>query len=283
MARATIARRHEERRTDREGDVGEYDRWNEQGREQWDAKAGFWDELHGENGNAFSRGIVEPSVERLLRLRPGERVVDAACGSGVIARRLASWGAEVTAFDFSPKLIELARDRGRGDGPAIDYLAIDATDEAAVASLGEGTFDAAVCTMALMDMPVVAPLYRALWSLLRPGGRFVFVTAHPVFDSAGPTRVREEVDDAGRISTRCSLRLERYLDVAPTRAVGARGEPTAHNFYHRPLHVLIGEACAAGFVLDAIEEPSFPTPQDDFWQFPPALAGRFRKPPRADG
>ena len=256
---------------------------NEQGHEQWNEKAEFWDSLHGQDGNEFSRVIVEPSVQRLLQLRQGERVVDAACGSGVIARRLASWGADVTAFDFSERLIELARSRGREGDPLIEYVVADATDEAAVAKSGEGTFDAVVCTMALMDMPVVTPLYRAAQRLLRPGGRFVFVTAHPVFDSANPIRVAERIDHAGQTVRRYGLRLDQYLHVAPTRAVGARGEPTAHNIYHRPLHELLGQAFAAGFVLEAIEEPSFPQKQDDFWQFPPALAGRLRKPPLPDG
>jgi SAM-dependent methyltransferase len=245
-------------------------------RAQWEQKASFWDALHGQEGNGFHRTIVEPAVERLLELSPGERVLDAACGNGTMARRLATWGAEVTAFDFSAELVELARARGSADSP-IDYRVIDATDETAVVELGEGTFDAAVCTMALMDMAVVVPLYRALHRLLRPDGRFVFVTSHPVFDTAGPVRITEQRDDAGALTRSHALRLERYLDVPPTRAVGARGEPTPHDFHHRPLSQLLGEALRAGFVLEAIEEPSFPASKDDFWQFPPALAGRLRR------
>ncbi len=259
---------------------------NRAGRDQWDEKAAFWDRLHGDAGNGFSRGIVEPAVKRLLDPRPGERVVEAACGNGTITRRLASWGADVTAFDFSRTLLELAEARGSGDGGSIRYLWADATDEAAVAALGEGTFDAAVCTMALMDMPLITPLFRGLRRLLRPGGRFVFVTSHPVFDTPSPVRITEEVDEDGRISRRHAMRIDRYLDVAPTRAVGARREPTPHNYYHRPLHQLLGEAFAAGFVMDALEEPSFSRPDDDeavlekdeFWQFPPALAGRLLTP-----
>jgi cyclopropane fatty-acyl-phospholipid synthase-like methyltransferase len=41
-------------------------------------------------------------VERLLALQPGERVLDVACGNGVMARRLALLGGRVTAVDFSP-------------------------------------------------------------------------------------------------------------------------------------------------------------------------------------
>jgi ubiquinone/menaquinone biosynthesis C-methylase UbiE len=103
----------------------------------WDEKAAFWDRLHGQEGNGFHRTIVEPTVQRLLELATGERVVDAACGNGTMARRLAAWGAEVTAFDFSLRL-------------------------------------------------------------LRPGGRFVFATSHPVSD----TRFVRNVEVNGRWPSR---------------------------------------------------------------------------------
>ncbi len=263
----------------------ELDELNAAGRAQWERKAEFWDQLHGDAGNSFSRHMVEPSVQALLELEAGERVVEAACGSGNISRRLAAWGARLTAFDFCEGLVERARARAKAGTHEIDHRCVDATDELAIRGLGEGEFDAAVCTMALMDMPAVAPLYRGLFALLRPGGRFVFATSHPVFDTAGPRRVSEKWDEDGVLRERRSLQLSAYLEVPPTRAVGARREPSPHNFYHRSFTELFAPAFEAGFVLDALREPAFgrpgsdPGPEvDDFWQFPPVLAGRWIKP-----
>ena len=67
----------------------------------WNAKAAFWDERMGAEGNAFQRVLVGPATERLLALRPGELVPDVACGNGVMARRLAALGAHVVGCDFS--------------------------------------------------------------------------------------------------------------------------------------------------------------------------------------
>jgi 2-polyprenyl-3-methyl-5-hydroxy-6-metoxy-1,4-benzoquinol methylase len=202
-----------------------------------------------------------------------------------MARRLAELGGRVTAVDFSAALIERARLRSQATGEPIQYAVADATDEAALAALGEGQYDAIVCTMALMDMPLIAPLYRAVRRLLQPEGRFVFATAHPAFNSNNPIFVAELEDQAGTLVTSYLLRIRAYLDMPPTRAVGARNEPAAHLYYHRPLHQLLGAAFAAGLVLDGLEEPAFdeadirperPLTWTSFPQIPPVMAARLR-------
>jgi 2-polyprenyl-3-methyl-5-hydroxy-6-metoxy-1,4-benzoquinol methylase len=255
-------------------------------REAWDEKAAFWDSLHGDEGNDFHRRLVGPSVERLLAVTPGERVLDVACGSGAMARRLAVLGARVIAVDFSSGLLERARGRGQPGGEPIQYGVVDATDEEALAAIGEGQFDAVVCTMALMDMPEIAPLYRAVRRLLRQDGRCVIATTHPAFNSNNPVFSSEREDRDGRLTVNHSLKIAAYLSVPPTEAMGARGEPTSHTNYHRPLHALIGEAFAAGLILDGLEEPAFPRVDSDsvrpltwdsVWQFPPVLTMRLRR------
>ncbi len=48
---------------------------NEEGRELWNQKAEFWDNLHGEEGNRWHRTLIGPAVEKLLALQAGERVL----------------------------------------------------------------------------------------------------------------------------------------------------------------------------------------------------------------
>jgi ubiquinone/menaquinone biosynthesis C-methylase UbiE len=105
-----------------------------------------------------------PSRERLLKVLPGKTVLDVACGNGVFSRRLAELGARVVAIDFSEKFVELAmaRTEEAGYGDAVEYLVADATDEEQMLALREERFDAAVCNMALMDMPAIDPLMRVL-------------------------------------------------------------------------------------------------------------------------
>jgi 2-polyprenyl-3-methyl-5-hydroxy-6-metoxy-1,4-benzoquinol methylase len=261
---------------------------NAEGRAIWDAKAEFWDELHGDEGNRFHRCFVGPSIEHLLALQPGERVLDIACGNGTVARRLAALGGRVTAVDFSAALIEKAQARGQQGGEPIQYGVADATDEAALVALGEGVFDALTCTMALMDMPVIAPLYRAARRLLQPGGRLVIATAHPAFNSNNPIFYAEKRDENGQLIETVGVKISGYLDVPPVKGAGAPGEPEPHTYYHRTLSDLLNEAFAAGLVLDGLDERGY-TPVDDqpprllSWsslpQIPPVLAVRLRPSP----
>jgi SAM-dependent methyltransferase len=251
----------------------------------WNANAGFWDDYFGE-GNAFQRLLVGPATERLLELRPGELILDAACGNGAFSRRMARLGARVVAFDVSDVFIERARAHSVDLADRIEYHHLDATDEAAMLALGEGRFDAAVCSMALMDMPAIGPLFRAVRRLLKPGGRFVFTQTHPCFNATSTRKVVEQEDREGEIVTAHALRLARYLTPATARGLGIIGQPVPQYYFDRPLGAILGACFAAGFVVDGLEEPAWPPDAvgkgpfswESFREFPPILAVRLRLP-----
>jgi 2-polyprenyl-3-methyl-5-hydroxy-6-metoxy-1,4-benzoquinol methylase len=252
---------------------------------QWDTKAAFWDQLMGTDGNRFHRELVSPVVERLLSLRPGERVLDVACGTGILARRMAALGADVTAVDYSQGMLERAQAHEQLRGNPVVYRQVDVTDEAALAALGEAAFSAVTCSMALMDIPGLEGLFRGVVRVLKPGGRFVFATAHPAFNSNNPVFGAEMADIDGQLVTTHFLKVAAYLDLPPALAMGAREEPNPHTYFHRPLSALLTPAFAAGLVLDALEEPGFEPDQEQAarplsWyslpQIPPVLAGRMQ-------
>ena len=66
----------------------------------WNANAEFWDSRMGE-GNDFHKTLIEPTQLRLLNIKPGQRILDVACGNGQFARKMAGLGALVTGIDFS--------------------------------------------------------------------------------------------------------------------------------------------------------------------------------------
>ena len=228
----------------------------------WDAKAAFWDERMGD-GNDFQLVLIGPAVERLLAVRPGERILDVACGNGVSSRRLAALGASVIAVDYSAEFLARARERPV-PGDRIEYRLVDATDESQLLAQGEGQFDAILCNMAIMDMPDVDPLLNAAARLLAPGGRFVFSIQHPAFNSNAVSLCAEsQVRDDGQEVTTHAVRVADYLTVPPGKGTGMLGEPEPHWYFHRPLHELFAACFRAGFVIDGLEEPAFPFGEAD--------------------
>lgn len=245
---------------------------------EWDRKAEFWDQLMGEQGNDFHRSLVIPATGRLLALRPGERVLDLACGTGVVSRWLHRWGARVTAVDGSAAMLARARNRGPDE---IDYLQLDLTVEQELAGLG--SYDAAVCAMGFMDIADLDPMLQAMPRLLAGGGRLVVTVCHPCFNFTGAAMFCEREDRSGTMVTTTGVRVANYLDPLASPGAGAPGEPCPHTYYHRPLHDLLGRCFAAGLVLDGIEEPTFceRLPRNELnWSdipgIPPVLALRLR-------
>lgn len=254
----------------------------------WEEIAEFWDGRMAE-GNAFHRELVSPAARRLLAIEPGDRVLDIACGNGQFSRELAGLGATVVAADVSPTFVERARERTAAlpaeVAARVTYHVADATDEEALVALGGGKpFDAAVSNMALMDIPDIGPLFRAVVRVLRPGGRFVATLQHPCFNSNGLRLTLEEDQVGGDLVVVKAAKIVQYLHLPPGRGTGIRGQPSPHWYFHRPLHVLCASAFAAGLVLDGLEEPAFadessansPFDWANFPEIPPVLAVRFR-------
>jgi SAM-dependent methyltransferase len=247
----------------------------------WDAIAEFWDDRM-RAGETWQRSLIQPAVERLLDLRPGERVLEIACGNGEFSRRMAELGALVVATDFSEAMLERARAYG-GD---LRYVRVDATDEAALRSQGEaGAFDVAVCNMAMMDMAELDPLARALAELVREDGRFVFSTLHPAFGGSCIRRIVEQWDDGDGVHREHALRISGYIRTRVGMGVAVEGQPEPQWYFDRPMSELLGAFLRHGFVLDGLDEPVLSADDVDldspiavFVEVPPVLVGRMRPP-----
>ena len=262
---------------------GGADALNSEVREIWDRNAPWWDERIGE-GNKYQTLLIGPATERLLELRPGEVILDVACGNGAFSRRMAQLGARVVAFDFSERMLERARERTTEFREAIEYRLVDATDESQLLALGRERFDAAVCTMALMDMAAIEPLISALSQLLKAGGRFVFSVPHPCFNSSEGTTLVAERDYEGRGRDTHAVKVSKYLRPSAWLGEALAGQPDLQYYFHRPLHTLFGTCFDAGFVLDGLEEPVFDEsvqPSNllawaNLREIPPVLVARMR-------
>jgi len=256
----------------------------DENRRIWNANARWWDDRIGD-GNEFQTVLLEPATERLLNVSAEDTILDVACGAGRFARRMASLGARVVGIDTSTEFIARARERTT-DSASIEYRVLDAADLDAMRSLESTRFTKAVCTMALMDMPEIAPLFRALSQLLPRGGTFVFSVTHPCFHSASIQRFAEMYEeDAGRHIIHTGVKVSSYLSPSARKTEGIIGQPEPHFFFHRPISGLLQRGFETGFIVDGFEEPGFEptdTPRagvrwHDMPEIPPFLVVRMRR------
>jgi ubiquinone/menaquinone biosynthesis C-methylase UbiE len=134
----------------------------------------------------FVPSIATPVSAELLRtaaLRPGARVLDVACGTGVVTRaaaeRVGPTGS-VTGVDIAPDMIAVAKTIPAGGAP-ITWQEADA----ASLPLPDGFYDVGLCQMGLMFMEDRAGALAELHRVLAPGGRIVVNTPgriQPLFE-----------------------------------------------------------------------------------------------------
>ena len=119
-----------------------------------------------------------PASARLVefaRVQPGEKVLDVACGTGVVAVTAARTGAQVKALDLSPVLLEHARWNSGTAGVAIEFT------EGDVESLPypDASFDVVLSQYGHMFAPRPEVAVSEMLRVLKPGGRIAFSTWPP--------------------------------------------------------------------------------------------------------
>jgi ubiquinone/menaquinone biosynthesis C-methylase UbiE len=208
--------------------------------------ASWYDSVLEEWGTEFHQEVIIPGALRLLELQPGEKVLDLACGQGVVSRALLEAGARVTGVDLSPQLIQIAR---RRSPRAISYLVGNARH---LGPLPDQGFDAMVFILAAQNIDPIEPVFAECARLLAPGGRLVMVLSHPAFRIPRQSSWRR--DEGRKLLYRA---VDRYLtplkipvDIHPFKQPGQKVTWT----YHRPIQVYIKGLSAVGLWVNAFEE-----------------------------
>ncbi|OGO77133.1 MAG: hypothetical protein A2Y23_13830 [Clostridiales bacterium GWB2_37_7] len=259
--------------------------WKEtsgESKRRWEVNADFWDERMGEHSNRFHREVVRPDTERLLSVNEKDRILDIACGNGNFSKRLVELGANVTAFDYSKKMIENAKKRCSHCIDKIDFHVVDATNKDDLEKLNiNAPYDKAVSNMAIMDIADITPLFSSVSRLLKPGGIFVFSTIHPCFQSPGTRRITETEDVGSSVLTRHGLQVFEYIDSCCFEGIGIVNQPVPQLYYHRSLSQIFDLCFDTGFVINGVSEPVFEIDNErsrfDWNKIPPIVIVRLLK------
>ena len=140
-----------------------------------------WAEAWQESWDRQQEGYMPDREERLAALLdvvealadPEPLVLDLACGTGTISRRLLDRfpGARSVAVDVDPALLTIAR-ATLGDDERVRFVRADLADPAWVLQLPELPFDAVLTATALhwLPEPLLRRVYRDLAGIVRHGG-----------------------------------------------------------------------------------------------------------------
>jgi len=224
----------------------------------WDHVANWYDQLLTERRSDHYDQVIIPGTVRLIAPTPHDRILDLACGQGVVTRALAAAakGAELLGLDSAEALIDAARAHAAADpnSAGADFRVADVR-ALRTYPLQPASFDGVSCVMSLSNFDPLEPVLADVAHLLKPGGRFVAVISHPGFRIPGQTAWGWDAQ-----ARRQYRRIDSYL--SPTKHAiemnpgqAASGAPSVKTWtFHRPLSAYINALAAAGLRVDRLEE-----------------------------
>lgn len=187
-----------------------------------------------ENESSLLNAYYErPAMLELAGEVSGRRILDIGCGAGPLTEQLLRRGAQVSGFDASTAMIDLARER------------LGAQADLKVARLGEelpypnDSFDDAVASLVFHYLPDWTLALSEVRRVLKPGGRLLLSVNHPIlypFNHPGTDY----------------FKLTKYTD-----DVTLGGKPAQLTYWHRPLNETMTALLESGFTIDRVWEPPY--------------------------
>jgi len=119
--------------------------------------------------------IPAARLVKFAGVRAGQRVLDVACGTGVVATTAARAGAKVTGLDLTPELLERARYNSQTAGVEIDWHEGDVEK----LPFPDAAFDVVLSQFGHIFAPRPAVALAEMLRVLKPGGTIAFSTWPP--------------------------------------------------------------------------------------------------------
>ena len=143
-------------------------------------------QLTGSGPDSYERyqvpSVFEPLARMFLKrvpLQPGQRVLDVACGTGVIVRHaapiLGSTG-HLVGVDLNSNMLDVARKHAPTDGAPVDWRQGDA----ASLPCSSSEFDIVICQQGLQFFPDKLAALMEMRRVLKPGGLVAISVWRPI-------------------------------------------------------------------------------------------------------
>lgn len=206
------------------------------------------------SGNNHAHSLLEkPAMHAKLPDLAGKRVLAMGCGSGEELALLLDRGArgrDIVGIDLSPELIQTARQ-------AYPDARFDVLPMESLHGFADEEFDYVYSSLTMHYACDWLPILQQIRRILKPRGRFLFSTHHPVKWGAEVTR--------GDRADRFMMGYDRPTDGAPTvhgnyletrRIDDVWFGNMPVSYYHRPLHAIMADILGSGLLIRAFDEPA---------------------------
>ncbi len=210
----------------------------------WEKVSPWYNKITRNSGHYYHEHVVIPGVLKLLNLKPGDKLLDLASGTGVLGRAVPK-GTEYLGVDIAPSLVAEAKKNDRNFSHT--YQVGDATETLSIPS----NFSHAAIILALQNIKEPASAIKNISDHLNAGGTLVLVLNHPAFRI--PRQSSWEIDEGKKTQYR---RVDRYM--SPLE-IPIHMNPSDRNSqmtmsYHFPVSSYSKMLKENGFVIDLIEE-----------------------------
>ncbi len=211
----------------------------------WQQVSSWYDAYHKDEGGYYHREVILPRIKKLITFNEECKVLDLACGEGILARHLPE-GTVYLGIDDAPSLIKTAKEKDKN--PKHQYLVGDVTEDLKAPL----HFTHALCILALQNISIPKKVLVNASKHLTKDGYFTLVLNHPCFRI--PKHSSWDIDQKNQTQSRV---LKRYL--SPTKiqisthpSKQEKSEQTVS--FHRPLSYYFEALKEAGFYVEELLE-----------------------------
>jgi 2-polyprenyl-3-methyl-5-hydroxy-6-metoxy-1,4-benzoquinol methylase len=186
----------------------------------------------GDEGDEARKTLLDPNILELAGDVAGQKVLDAGCGNGYLARKLAKLGADVTGVEPSDSLYQYCVKREQTEPLGIHYVQQD------LSSLNiMDTYDTVFLINVLMDIPDYEVALKNCINVIKSGGTLTLSILHPAFPG-----FEADWQNLGKVE------IKEYFNPEPIKQKYGY-------LFHRPLQDYINLLVESGCSIEKLIEP----------------------------
>jgi len=198
----------------------------------------------GDKGHYFHRNVILPRIKQILTMHKSSKIIDLACGSGVLQRWL-NPEIEYVGLDISKSLINEAKKHAK---KTQTFLQADITEQLPIT---DTDFSHAFLILALQNIEDGEKAIKNASMHLKKNGKFIIVLNHPCFRI--PRQSAWVVDDDKKLQSRLVSSYMSSMKIPIKTHPSKKSSSLTYSFHH-PIGTYIKWLYSSNLVVEKIEE-----------------------------